>query len=109
MQAGVRRIFAKTRSAAVEEGITERAALVGAARSLGVAPQDLGSRIAALQNQIRELKKRGAGAAKQDVKSQRKALIDGAKKVGEALVIVDRVEVPRPQVPRRSGRRRPRR
>ena len=94
VQAGVRRVFAKTRGAAVEEALAERQLLRDAARQVGVPPADLAKRIAALQDQVREWKKKGAATAGQDIGAQRAALIGGAALIGDALVVVARVEAP---------------
>ena len=94
VQAGVRRVFAKTRGAAVEEALAERQLLREAARQLGAPPADLPVRITALQDQLKELKKKGAAAAGQDLGAQRQSLLGGAQRIGDTLVVVARVEAP---------------
>jgi alanyl-tRNA synthetase len=94
VQAGVRRIFAKTRSAAVEEALADRGLLQDAARRLTAPTHDLVRRIEALQEQVKELKKKGAASAQQDVGTLRRRLLEEAELVGGARVVVARIDVP---------------
>ena len=94
VQAGVRRIFAKTRLGAVEDALADRALLHGLAKRLATAPSEIARRLDALQEQVKELKKKGAAAAQQDVGGLRAKLLDEAEAVGGARLVVARVDVP---------------
>ena len=67
IQAGVRRIEALTGEAAVEAIQVQRRQLGGASQALKVAPEELESRVDALQKQLKEAKRKQASAAKADL------------------------------------------
>jgi alanyl-tRNA synthetase len=70
VQAGVRRIEALTGLAAYEEIRQRKRLLDEAARALKVPSTELPARIAQLQEQVKELRKKGASGAKADLASQ---------------------------------------
>jgi len=94
VQAGVRRIFAKTRAAAVEEALADRSLLQDAAKRLTAPTHELVRRIEALQEQVKELRKKGAASAQQDVGALRKRLLEEAEVVSGARVVVAQIDVP---------------
>ncbi len=91
VQAGVRRIVARTGAAAVEEALAERALLRSVARDLRVTPPEAPRRIEQLLSSLKELKKRRP-AASTDVAAERRALLDNAERVGEVHLVSARVE-----------------
>ena len=91
-EAGVRRLEALTRNAAIEEAIANRSILRGAARQLGASPAEVGHRIEALQAQVKILKKKGASEIKQDIGKRRRELLAGATIATGIHVIVEQLE-----------------
>jgi alanyl-tRNA synthetase len=89
---GVRRIYAVTGRGAVEYVQTLEKNLRAAALAVGAPPEHLVQRIAALQEQIKDLHKQLRQGAAADLKSVRQKLLDGAQKVGQTSIIV--AEVP---------------
>jgi alanyl-tRNA synthetase len=67
IQAGVRRIEALTGPAAVEEIQRQRRLLREAAQGLKVAPEEVPTRLAALQKEIKEAKKKSAATSAGDI------------------------------------------
>lgn len=94
VQAGVRRIEAVTGVAAVARMQEDRRLLRELSTALKVKPQEIPTRVEALQKEIKDLKKSGDKAMAQDVASTAKELLAAAKSVGGARVIVARVDLP---------------
>src|SRR4029078_2107414 len=67
IQAGVRRIESLTGPAAVEEIQRQRRLLREAAQGLKVAPEEVPARLAALQKEIKEAKKKSAATSAGDI------------------------------------------
>ncbi len=85
---GVRRIYALTGRAAVEQVQSIERNLKTAAAALGASPEQLAQRIAVLQEQIKDLQKQLKKGSAADLKSVRQRLIDEARKVGASSVMV---------------------
>ena len=93
VQAGVRRIEALTGAGAVARLHDERRWMREAAAALKSKPEELGVRVEAMQAQIKELKRGGGRQAAADAGSTAKRLLEEATSVGEAKVIVAKVDV----------------
>ena len=91
VQAGVRRIEAVTRGAAIRRMQEQRRLLREASRALKTAESDLVTRIKALQDQVKDLKKGGARQAASDVTSSAKDLLAEAQEIGGVKVLCRRV------------------
>ena len=98
VSAGVRRIVAETRGAAVKRSIEQRRLLDRLAQDLNTAPDDLPRRIAQLQDRIKKLKKGGAQKAALDVKSERKRLLEEAERKGDTALVVAKLESANPKI-----------
>ena len=92
VQAGVRRIEAVTRDAAVRRMQEQRRLLREAAASLKAREQEVPGRVKALQEQVKELKKGGEGKRRSDLSSLARELIAGAEKVGTTALVVARLD-----------------
>jgi len=96
---GVRRLTAVTGRGAVEHVIGMDRSLRDAAALLNTGPEQLAERIAALQNEVKALKKKAASGAAQDIRSVRRELAAGAEKLGRGAMVVAEVgDVPVPQM-----------
>ncbi len=91
ISAGVRRIVAETRSAAVERSIEARRQLQQAARLLGVGPEQLPARIERLLADMKALRKEQKKATQADVGSLRKRLLGEAEQVDGVFLVFARV------------------
>jgi alanyl-tRNA synthetase len=90
IQAGVRRIEALTGLAAVEEIQRQRRLLRDAAQSLKASPEEVPARLAALQKEVKEAKKKSAASSAGDVTSAFESLKSGLATVGGVSVgVVD--------------------
>jgi alanyl-tRNA synthetase len=85
--AGVRRIVAETRDAAVERLLELRRSAQQTARMLGVAPEQLGVRVAKLLEENKALRKGGAAQKKVDIASLRDELLERAERAGEVHLV----------------------
>ncbi|HYC76340.1 MAG TPA: alanine--tRNA ligase [Planctomycetota bacterium] len=99
VQAGVRRIEAVTRGAAVRRLQEQRRALREATTLLKTSEAELPKRIAALQDQLKEAKKGGGARSAADVASLAKDLLDKATAHGASRAIVARVDVGAGELP----------
>ena len=88
IQAGVRRIEALTGPAAVEEIQRQRRLLRDAAQSLKSSPDEVPARLAALQKEVKEAKKKSAASSAGDVASAFESLKSGLASVGGVSVAV---------------------
>jgi len=86
--AGVRRIVAQTRDAAMAQVFELRRSTQSAARLLGVAPEQLQTRVEKLLQEVKELKKSG-GPRKTDVAGLRAQLLEQATRAGGVFVIFE--------------------
>jgi alanyl-tRNA synthetase len=93
VSAGVRRIVAETRSAAVHRALEQRHLLEQAARALNTSTEELPSRIAQLQQKLKELKKGGKKAKALNIKKEQKRLFGNAPQIGGVSLIVDQLEI----------------
>ncbi len=94
LQAGVRRIEALTGPAAVEEIQSQRRLLVGTARALKAAPEDVPERVADLQARLKEARKQKAAASKGDVGAALAKVAAGREDVGGiGVAVVDLPEL----------------
>jgi len=92
---GVRRITAVTGPKAVEAVHELERSARQAAALLQAAPDQLPARVAALQEEIKKLRKQLAQGAAADIKSVRQKLLDDAQRIGDSAVIVGEL----PEVP----------
>lgn len=92
VQAGVRRIEAVTRGAAIRRMQEQRRMLKEAGQLLKVAEGDLAARIRALQDQVKELKKGGGRDAAQQTGDAAANLLKDAIGIGGVRVIVKRLD-----------------
>jgi alanyl-tRNA synthetase len=99
VQAGVRRIEAITRGAAIRRFQDQRRALREAAQLLKTNEAELGKRIVALQEQLKEAKKGGGARAAADVASVAKALSEKAVEHKRGRVVVEKVDVAAGELP----------
>jgi alanyl-tRNA synthetase len=98
IQAGVRRIEAVTRAAAVRRLQSQRRLLRETASILRASEGDVPKRVAQLQEQLKDAKK-GAGArAGGDLQTTAKDLLEKARAAGSAKVVVARLDVPSDQL-----------
>ncbi|MHC4959554.1 MAG: alanine--tRNA ligase [Planctomycetota bacterium] len=88
---GVRRIEMVTGMGALKAAIRQRTALRTLSDALKTAPEQLGERIAALQSEIKELKKATADQAKKSSMASIEGLLEGAPRVGDVTIVVGRV------------------
>jgi alanyl-tRNA synthetase len=88
IQAGVRRIEALTGPAAVEEIQRQRRILRDVAQSLKAAPEEIQVRLAALQKDVKEAKKKTAASSAGDVAQAFEDLRGGLRKAGGVSVAV---------------------
>ncbi len=96
---GVRRITAVTGPRAVEHVQHIERSVRESAGLLNTAPDQLASRIAAMQEEIKKLRKQLTKGAAADVKSVRQKLLDEAERVnGSAMVVGELPEVPIEQI-----------
>jgi alanyl-tRNA synthetase len=95
IQAGVRRIIALTRDAAVRASLEERRILGRLAALLSCQPADLPERVAELRKQVKELKKTRSRQQAGDTRVLAEELLAGAEQVGDVRVIVATVDLPR--------------
>ncbi len=93
VQAGVRRLEAVTRSAAIKRLQEQRRVLKEAAGLLKASEGELAKRIAQLQDQLKEARKGGERGRQADVNAVASDLLAKAKVVGAAKVIVSQVDV----------------
>ncbi len=94
LQAGVRRIEAVTGPAAVEEMQRQRRLLVGTARTLKTAPEEVPERVADLQQRLKEAKKQKAAASKGDVGAALKKVESAREDLGGiAITVLDLPEL----------------
>jgi alanyl-tRNA synthetase len=89
--AGVRRIVAETREAAVERVQELRRSAQQTARMLGVAPEQLGVRVAKLLEENKALRKSGAAQKKVDIAGLRDELLERAARAGQVHLVFDAV------------------
>ncbi|MFT7620365.1 MAG: alanyl-tRNA synthetase [Planctomycetota bacterium] len=92
VQAGVRRIEAITGLAAVERMQEERTLLRAAVGTLKAKPEELVTRIDALQQQVKELKKTGGKKLAADAGTIARQLLENAQEVNGSKLIVARIE-----------------
>ncbi len=97
--AGVRRIEAVTRAAALRRLQEQRRTLRQVATLLKAPEHDVANRVAALQDQLKEAKKGGAAAKAADVAGSAKDLLAGAADGPGFKVVVARVAVPAASLP----------
>ncbi len=96
---GVRRITAATGQAAMDHLQRLKRTTRQAAEALRVAPEELPRRVTALQEEIRQLRKRLQKAAAADLGTVRRELLDSAERVsGHAVVIAEVPEAPTEQI-----------
>ena len=96
---GVRRITAVTGPKAVEAVQTLERTAREAASALNASPTQLPERIAALQEEIRRLRKQLQQGAAADLRALRQELLDKAERVGGAAIIVGQLpEAPVEQI-----------
>ncbi len=88
VSAGVRRIVAKTRMAAVQETLADRELIESLAKNLDTSVADLPRRVEQLRKKVTELRKAGVAAAKTDMGSLRKKLLSEAIQSGDASIVV---------------------
>ncbi|MAB89150.1 MAG: alanine--tRNA ligase [Planctomycetes bacterium] len=93
VQAGVRRIEAVTRDAAVARMQFQRRAIREASMALKAPESDLVERIMMLQKKLKELKKGTSKQSRSDVEALAKSLLDGGEQVGGVTLIASTVEV----------------
>jgi alanyl-tRNA synthetase len=79
ISAGVRRIEAVTGPAAVDEIQRQRRLITGTARLLKTAPEEIESRIEALQTQVKEAKKKGATSSAGGITAALETVTNGLK------------------------------
>ncbi len=91
ISAGVRRIVAETRGVAVERTLQMRRTLQEVAQRLGVAPDALVPRIDKLLAEQRELRKGRQQAARADVGTLRRRLLDEAEEVEGVRLVFGQV------------------
>lgn len=96
--AGVRRIEAVTRGAALRRLQEQRRALRQLAGLLKAPEHDINNRVAMLQEQLKEAKKGGAAAKASDVAGIAKELLASAVEVRGFVAVVTRVAVPIPSL-----------
>ena len=89
VQAGVRRIEAVTRSAAVKRLQEQRRLTRALGSTLKAAEGELVARVVALQDQVKELKKGGAKVGASNIEGTVKRLLDAAKPVGKGLLVAE--------------------
>ncbi len=95
VSAGVRRIVAKTKNAAVRDALADRDLLETLAKKLDTSVVDLPRRIEQLQKKLVELKKSGAASAKADLGSLRRKLLSDALETRQGkIVVADMSEIP---------------
>jgi alanyl-tRNA synthetase len=99
VQAGVRRLEAVTRGAAIRRLQEQRRTLKEAAQLLKTNESELVKRIAALQDQLKEAKKGGGARAAADVATVAKGLLDAAADHGGRKAVVAKVEFPAAELP----------
>ena len=92
VQAGVRRIEAVTRHAAVKRMQEQRRTLRELGQLLKSGESDLVERIKALQDQIKELKKGGSRTAQADMNTLAKSTLEAAELIGDVRVVVQKLE-----------------
>lgn len=97
--AGVRRIEAVTRGAALKRLQEQRRALRSVAALLKAPEHDVANRVAALQEQLKEAKKGGAAAKAADVAGLAKELLAAASEAAGFKAVVARVGVPAANLP----------
>jgi alanyl-tRNA synthetase len=88
---GVRRIEMVTGNGALLTAVRQRVTLRTLAESLKTSPDQLGERIAALQAEIKDLKKASADQAKKSSMASIEGLLEGAPRAGDVTVVVGRV------------------
>jgi len=93
VQAGVRRIEAVTRDAAIERMQQQRRSLREAATALKSPESELLTRIQALQKQVKDLKKGGQKQAQSDVTALAASLLEGADEVAGVKVITQAIDI----------------
>jgi alanyl-tRNA synthetase len=87
VQAGVRRIEAVTRGAAVARLQEQRRLLRECSQALKIAEAELPARIQGLQEQVKELKKGGAKAAAGGAEQEAQRLLSSATPCGKGLMV----------------------
>jgi alanyl-tRNA synthetase len=99
VQAGVRRLEAVTRGAAVRRMQEQRRTLREAAQLLKTNESELVKRIGALQDQLKEAKKGGGARAAADLAALGKDLLAAATAHGASKVVVAKVDVSTAELP----------
>ncbi len=94
---GVRRMVAVTGREAIEYVLAADRHLREAANMLNTSPDQLAERVAALQKEIKDLKKKAASGAVQDIKALRAELADNAEELAKGRMVV--AEIPDVSVP----------
>ena len=93
VQAGVRRLEAVTRDAAILRMQEQRRALRQAASALKAPESDVVERIQTLQKQLKELKKGSSKQSRSDVGALASSLLEQGAKVGDAIVVAGTVDI----------------
>ena len=90
--AGVRRIVAETRDAAVERLLELRRSAQDTARLLGAKPEQLSARVARLLEENKALRKGGGATNKKaDIAGLRDQLLEAAERAGDVRLVFDAV------------------
>ncbi|MEO8538845.1 MAG: alanine--tRNA ligase [bacterium] len=95
---GTRRIEALTGRAAEAHLMEQQERLLKIAERLGTGPSEIEERLDAMQTELERLKKQGDQLQKLQGASVSDGLIEGAQKVGDAFLIVARVDASSPDV-----------
>jgi alanyl-tRNA synthetase len=92
--AGMRRIEALTGRAAVEHIRRQEEALAGLAALLRAPPQELGAKVAALQEEVEALRRRLQALERRSARDDAEAVAAGALTVDDTRVVLARVSAP---------------